>query len=150
MSKVATEMTSPIIAWPSIAPMPVNTRQIEEFQSAVRDEMALLDVLQNNGTDWMARRLEALESGLRAVSTMSSAKTPIAAASICGEWLRGSVQRINADIMGAFDFSAQAAAATQRVIQAVWTNDAGATAERPAASIPSPPAETESKLRAAA
>lgn len=150
MSKVATEIAGPILAWPSIAPMPVSARQIEDFQSAVRDEMALFDVLQKVGSDWMARRQDALETGLKALSMMSSSKTPMAAASICSEWLRGSVQRIDADIMEAFDFSARAVAATQRVAQATWTNGAGAAAEKPGMPIPSSEAEAESKMRATA
>lgn len=150
MSEIATEMASPIIAWPSLAPMAVSARQIEDFQSAVRDEMVLFDVLQKSGADWMARRQEALETGLKALCLMSSSKTPIAAASICSEWLCGSAKRINADMVEAFDFSAKAAAATQRVVQAVWTNGAATPAETPAVPIPSPQSETEAKLRAAA
>lgn len=150
MSKAATDTATPAIACPSIASMAVSAHQVEEFQSAVRDELALFDVLQKSASDWMARRQVALETGLRALSMMSSSKTPIAAASICGDWLRGSVQRVNADVMEAFDFSAKAAAATQRLGQAVWTNDAGAAGDERAVPVPSAQAEAEDRMRAAA
>lgn len=135
MSEVTTETPNSVIVWPSNVQMAVSVRQIEDMQSAIRDEIALFDALQATGSDWMVRRQEALETGLKALSMMSSSQTASTAASIWGEWMCGSAKRINEDIAEAFGFSIKAAAATQKMIQTAWSS--GPVLSAPAASASS-------------
>ena len=46
---------------------------------------------------WMARRQQALETGIDALKRMSACKTPVEMALIYSEWLSGSMTRILAD-----------------------------------------------------
>lgn len=124
MSKAATEVSNSILAWPSIWPLTTSFRQVEEFQSAVRDEMALFGVMEKGGLDWMARRQEAVTTGLEALSMMSSAKEPSDAVTAWDRWVLGSARRINADVMEAFGVFLKAAATTQRLIAATSANNA--------------------------
>lgn len=141
MSKVATEVPNDIVAWPWISPVTTSFRQVEDFQSAIRDEMTLFGVMQKGGSDWMARRQEALTTGLAALSMMSSAKEPNAAVAIWDRWVFGSARRINADITEAFGVFLKAAAATERLLMVTAANGAGIVQMLPATTSAQGPTE---------
>jgi len=123
MSEADKEKSSPIIALQFFTPFSTSVRQIEELQSAVRGEFGLLDEVEKNASTWMARRQEALESGLRALAQMSTVRDPFAAGAIWSEWLSGSLKRMAADLGDASAFAIKSVSIGQKAAEAMVNRD---------------------------
>ena len=85
-----------MIAWQSSGSTPA---QIAECHKLVlQQQQELYDDAQQRVLAWTRRRQEALETGIDALKRMSACKTPVAVATIYGEWVSGSLSRILTDI----------------------------------------------------
>ena len=102
---------------------------------------------------WMARRQEALTTGLQALQKMAASPDPAAAGRVCADWMGGSLNRIAADLAEARAHAAKMAELSQRSWQTV-SNQAAATmvavAEQAHAATPFQPTAVEPPLRKAA
>src|SRR6185369_7176435 len=101
---------------------------------------------------WMARRQEALTTGLQALQKMAGAPDAAAAGRICADWMDGSLNRIAADVADARAHATKLAELGQHTLQTMPSPAAAtlaAVAEaRALASVP--PTSAEPPLRAAA
>jgi hypothetical protein len=97
-----------VIAWQSFIPLLDTVRREEELQGAMRNEMTLIDEVENGARAWMDRRRLAIESGLKALGELSACKDPVTAAAIYGRWFIGSFNGIIADLKDAQDLAIKA------------------------------------------
>ena len=123
MSEADKEKASPIVAMQFFTPFTTSVRQIEEMQSAMRGEMGLFDEAEKRASTWMARRQEALESGLKALAEMSTVKDPFAAGAIWSEWLSDSLKRVAADMRDASAFAGKSLSIGQKAAEAMVNRD---------------------------
>ena len=76
-----------------------STAHIAECQKmALHQQQELLQDSQQRMVAWTKRRQQALETGLDALSRMSSCKSPIEMMAICSDWMSGSFGRVLADL----------------------------------------------------
>jgi hypothetical protein len=119
MSDVQQDDAGPIIVWQFFTPFPDTVRREENLQGALRRDIALFEEAAKKTTAWMDRRQVAFETGLKALSDLSTCKDPVSAVAIWGRWLNGSINRIAADLSDAQDFGVKAAAVGRLSAQAM-------------------------------
>lgn len=91
-----------------------STAHIADCQKmALHQQQELLQDSQKRMLAWTQRRRQALETGLDALSRMSSCKTPVEMMAICGEWMSGSFSRVLADVEEAQAHAVQVAGQLQ-------------------------------------
>jgi Phasin protein len=86
----------------------------------LEEQAALLDEGRKTSAAWMKRRQEATEAGLQAFGALAGCRDPGAAAAICSEWLKGSMDRLMADMNDARDEAARLAEIGQRSAMALF------------------------------
>lgn len=98
-----------------------STAHIAECQKmALHQQQELLQDSQQRMVAWTKRRQQALETGLDALSRMSSCKSPIEMMAICTEWMSGSFSRVLADVEDAQTHAARMAEQMQHVSKTLF------------------------------
>lgn len=104
----------------------------------------LLDESRKVTATWMKRRQEAMETGMQAFGAIAGCRDSGAMAAICGEWFKGSMDRLMADMNDARDEGARLAEIGQRSVMALFRRGADAAAT----DKPKPPAPSREPERA--
>jgi len=108
---------------------------------ALQQQLELIEDAQRRMAAWAQRRQVALESGIQALQKMSACTDPVSMASICGEWVSGSLSRIMADMDDARDHALKMAEHVNKASQALFT------ATAPAAETAAQAAEQQQQAR---
>jgi hypothetical protein len=84
-------------AWPMFSSAMVEAWQART-EALMRAEMEFLGEAQRVATAWTERRREAMEEGIRTMQALCACKDGTAFAATTGEWLKGSLARLQADL----------------------------------------------------
>lgn len=117
------------IAWHAAA-TPAHLAECQKL--ALQHQQELLQDAQQRLAAWAKRRQTALETGIEALTRMSTCKTPVEAAAICSEWMSGSITRMIADFDDAQAHAARMSEEIQKASRDLFEAQQASAAKVPA------------------